>query len=237
MELLKSQSGRVLIESHRGVQRALPENTWPAIKAAQVEGTDLIEVDVQLSADDVAFLHHNYTLEDGARCPSVGWQELQTQRVGGEKLPLLRDVLAWAREEDVHLSLDLKTGFQEFGRLVNSVTALIDDHKYWESVMLIAWDHEELLELKKTIPQAITRILLHARPVDIVALARAAQCNAVGLAYGAARPDDIENLHSNGIAVALAEMWTFDVEMVEELDVDIVCWGQPLEARKALGLE
>ena len=62
LELLKSKTGRTLIESHRGVEGPVPENSWTAIQLGHKLGADLIEVDVQLSQDNVAFLRHNYTL-------------------------------------------------------------------------------------------------------------------------------------------------------------------------------
>ena len=65
LELLKSKTGRTLIESHRGVEGDVPENSWSAIKLGHQLGADLIEVDVQLSRDDVPFLRHNYQLPDG----------------------------------------------------------------------------------------------------------------------------------------------------------------------------
>jgi glycerophosphoryl diester phosphodiesterase len=235
MDLLKSKTGRILIESHRGVEHTYPENTWPAIRAAYSEGADFIEVDVQLSADGVPFLHHNYGLADGGRCHELEWEELETRRVGGEKLPLLSEVLAWARDEDARLSLDLKTGFCAFGHLAEAVTQLIRELDCWNRVMLLGWDHQELLEIKKSYPQATTRALFFGRVVDIVAAAKAARCNAVGLSYGVARPEDVKELHRSGFAASLGLMWELDTNAVEQLDVDIVCWGQPAAVRERLG--
>jgi glycerophosphoryl diester phosphodiesterase len=62
LELLKSKTGRTLIESHRGVEGDLPENSWPAIQRGHQMGADLIEVDVQLSRDGVALSAARWTL-------------------------------------------------------------------------------------------------------------------------------------------------------------------------------
>lgn len=234
MQLLKSETGRVLIESHRGVQDGLPENSWPAIKAAKEQGADLIEVDVQLSKDGVPFVRHNYTLPDGRRCSLENWVELGRMTVDGEAFPLFEDVLAWAKDSRASLSLDLKTGFLPEGLLIRQVASQIQEMDCWGQVMLIAWDHKELLELKRSFPEAVTRILIHGRPIDIIGLVKAAEANAVSLAYGVARRDDVSSLHSKGIAVSLAEMWTFDTTEISNLDIDIICWGKPAEARKAL---
>jgi len=64
LELLKSKTGRTLIESHRGMEGDVPENSWSAIKLGHQLGADLIEVDVQMSQDGVPFLRHNYQSVD-----------------------------------------------------------------------------------------------------------------------------------------------------------------------------
>src|SRR5574341_193087 len=115
LELLKSKTGRTLIESHRGMEGNAPENSWPAIQLGHQLGADLIEVDVQLSQDGVAFLHHNYQLPDGRWCHEVCWEELTRLRIDGEPLPKLEEVLAWSRDVGVILSLDIKNIFNPQG--------------------------------------------------------------------------------------------------------------------------
>src|SRR5215211_3129288 len=111
LELLKSKTGRTLIESHRGIEADVPENSWPAIKMGHELGADLIEVDVQSSQDGVAFLRHNYQLPDGRWCHQMTWDELKELKIDGEPLPKLEDVLNWAHDAGTILSLDLKTFF------------------------------------------------------------------------------------------------------------------------------
>jgi glycerophosphoryl diester phosphodiesterase len=88
MELLRTTTGRILVESHRGCQDVAPENSWLALETGRQMGADLLEVDVQLSQDGTAFLRHNYTLPDGRWCHAVPWSELQTLMVKGHPFPL-----------------------------------------------------------------------------------------------------------------------------------------------------
>ncbi len=85
-----------MIESHRGIEGDVPENSWPAIKLGHQLGADLIEVDIQLSWDGVAFLRHNYQLSDGRWCHDKFWEDLKDLKIEDELLPLLEDVLVWA---------------------------------------------------------------------------------------------------------------------------------------------
>jgi hypothetical protein len=56
LDLLKSVTGRTLIESHRGSVGHAPENSWTAIKTGHQLGADLIEIDVQMSSQQSVHL-------------------------------------------------------------------------------------------------------------------------------------------------------------------------------------
>jgi len=154
LELLRSRTGRVLVESHRGAESLAPPNSWRALKLGHQGGADLIEVDVQLSAEGVAFLRHNYSLPDGRRCREVTWDELARVVVEGELLPKLEDVLAWARDVNARLSLDLKTGFTPEGELTAQVLRVIERTNTADRVMLVAWEHAELVRVKDAHPKS-----------------------------------------------------------------------------------
>lgn len=49
--------------AHRGYQKKFPENTLLAMEEAVSAGAKYLELDVQLSADGVAFIHHDETLQ------------------------------------------------------------------------------------------------------------------------------------------------------------------------------
>lgn len=234
-ELLKSKTGRVLIESHRGAEGLAPENSWAALKLGGESGADFLEMDVQLSRDGVAFLQHNYTLPDGQWCSSVPWAELKEMTIQNEPFPLLEDVLAWAREGDICLSLDLKVGFIPERCLVTEVLRLLNRTQTQAHVMLISWDHIELLQIKLSHPDLTTRALIRGRLVEYADFLKHTRADAVSFTYGVVRPSDVEQVHHAGVAVNLSEMWRPDFEMVKNLDVDMVSWSDPNEARRMLG--
>jgi glycerophosphoryl diester phosphodiesterase len=235
MHLLKSQTGRILIESHRGAEKLAPENSWRGIKLAHELGADLIEVDVQASADGVAFLRHHYTLPDGRACRAVAWRELAELRIGAERLPRVDDVLTWAREVNACLSLDLKTAFTPEFRLTTEVVRLIEKTQTQDRVLLIAWDHAEIAHAKQLCPALKTRALIRGRVMDLPSVIRAARADCVSLSYDLLRPGDVAQMHDLGVAIALAEMWQADFAFAQSSGVDIVSWGDPAEARRALG--
>lgn len=234
-ELLKSKTGRVLIESHRGAEGLALENSWTALRLGGESGADFLEMDVQLSQDGVAFLRHNYTLPDGRWCSSVPWAELKDMTIQDEPFPLLEEVLVWARESNLCLSLDLKVGFIPEKRLSTEVLRLLERTQTQGHVMLISWDHLELLHIKLSRHDLTTRALIRGRLVEYADFLKHTRADTVSFTYGIVRPSDVEQVHRAGVAVNLSEMWCPDFEMVNNLDVDMVSWSDPNEARRMLG--
>src|SRR5215212_1394036 len=231
LELLKSKTGRTLIESHRGVEGDAPENSWPAIQLGHQLGADLIEVDVQLSQDGVAFLRHNYQLPDGRWCHDLTWNELKELKIEGEPLPKLEDVLAWARDAGPHLSLDMKTFFKPEGSLTKEVLLSIERTNTIGNVLLLFFDHEELLHTKLAHPELTVRALVTGRLANFAEYLQQIKADCVSISYGMLCPLDIEDIHSAGISVALGEVWNPKVDLFQTLEIDIFTHGNPVEAR------
>ena len=57
--------GKILTIAHRGGAGLRPENTLAAFEDAMARGADGAELDVQLSADGVAVVHHDFRLNPG----------------------------------------------------------------------------------------------------------------------------------------------------------------------------
>jgi glycerophosphoryl diester phosphodiesterase len=234
LELLKSKTGRTLIESHRGVEGDVPENSLPAIRLGHQLGADLIEVDVQMSRDGVAFLRHNYQLPDGRWCHDVCWDKLQKLKIEGESLPQLEDVLVWARETDVILSLDIKTFFSSEGSLTKEVIHLLERTNTKDHVLLLFVDHNELLQTKLAYPELTVRAPLRGRLAHYAEYLQKIGADCASLSYGMFRPADIEQLHAAGISVVLGELWNPNADLFKTLEIDIFTHGNPVEARKIL---
>jgi glycerophosphoryl diester phosphodiesterase len=234
LELLKSKTGRTLIESHRGVEGDVPENSWSAIKLGHQLGADLIEVDVQLSRDGVAFLRHNYQLPDGRWCHDLTWNELKELKIEDEPLPLLEDVLVWAREKGAHLSLDLKTFFKPEGVLAKEVIRLLERTNTKDNVLLLFFDHEELLHTKLAHPELTVRALLTGRLMNIAEYLQKIKADCVSVSYGMLRPVDIEQIHSIGAAMVLIEFWNQNSDIFQQYDIDVFSVGNPVDGRRIL---
>lgn len=118
--------------AHRGLHdgnRALPENSLPAFAAAAAAGTP-IELDVRLSADGEAVVHHDATLDRltgvAARVADLTTAELATCRLLGTEAAI--PTLAAALEEvagRVPVLVEVKPLPRGNARLVRRVAAVL----------------------------------------------------------------------------------------------------------------
>ncbi|WP_355659996.1 glycerophosphodiester phosphodiesterase family protein [Halomonas salifodinae] len=109
----------VAIIAHRGSSMAAPENSLPAIERAIADGSDYVELDVRLTADDRVVLYHDQTLQrlagDPRRVGELSLEELGTFDLGSwfgdayEGLPIatLEEALVAVRGQAA-LMIDLK---------------------------------------------------------------------------------------------------------------------------------
>lgn len=73
--------GKSLNIAHRGGAALKPENTLAAFSAAIARGYDGAELDVQLSADGVVVVHHDYRLNPAITRHAGGWLTGQTPAI------------------------------------------------------------------------------------------------------------------------------------------------------------
>src|SRR3954470_21476401 len=76
--------------AHRGGAALMPENTMAAFADAIARGCDGAELDVQMSADGVAVVHHDFRLNPGYARQGGVWLTGQTPRIKDLTLAQLR---------------------------------------------------------------------------------------------------------------------------------------------------
>ncbi len=105
--------------AHRGNKVAFPENTMSAFQQALLDGADLIETDLHLSADDIFMCIHDGTVDrttDGhGAVAEMSLGELKTLNAAAsrpdlppEPIPTLGDLVE-ILPADIGLALELKT--------------------------------------------------------------------------------------------------------------------------------
>jgi len=116
---------------HRGARHAAPENTLAAFELARLEGADGVELDVRLDRDGRVIVLHDRTLgrvsngSDTRDVEALGASELRAVSLGGERVPLLADVLAWASERRLRVNVELKRDVSRPLALLRNVSRVV----------------------------------------------------------------------------------------------------------------
>jgi len=162
---------QVEITGHRGDAQHAPENTMAAFEAAREEGADWVELDVQQSKDGVLYVMHDSKVDrttDGSGYSwQLTWEEISNLDAGswkgnqftGEKVPLLSDVLDWARENNVKLNIELKpTGHEK--NFAEQVVDTINEADYLDFCVVTSQDYATVEAVKEYDPDVQTVYVL-----------------------------------------------------------------------------
>ena len=244
LKLRKADTGRALVMGHRGAEALAPENTMAAFKAGLEAGADMLELDVQLTADGRVIVFHDFTL--GRKTPDprwvrdVTWEEIRQLDVGSwfgpryadQRVPLLEEVLAWANGR-VPLCIDVKTGFAFNHRLEEKVVELVERNRMVDQVVIIAWDQFALRRTKALNLEIATGVALCGRFVDLIPLARSIEVNWLSLWWEHSTSEEIAQAQEAGLAVNLV-MFLPDYAEALRMGADIVEAHDPGQAKAVL---
>jgi glycerophosphoryl diester phosphodiesterase len=150
-----------------------PENTLLSFEEAVRRGADLIEMDVQLTADGEVVVMHDTSVDrttDGTGfVRDLSLKRIQSFDAGvwygpdsaGQYVPSLCDVLKrfrdrkTTRQRALGMIIELKTVRGSGGSLADAVVALLQREKFTERVCVISFDAVALQEVRaahKTLP-------------------------------------------------------------------------------------
>lgn len=211
--LLRSQNGYVLICGHRGHNLGAPENTLAAFRLAHELGGTSMEIDTVLTSDDEIVVLHDRLVDrttngKGAVKDLTVSEIIQLDAGGwfgpdfaGERVPLLRQTLALARELDLILEVEVKEKLRltAFDKALQCLIA--EEDGALDRIVMISFDHAHLKRLKGQIPGLRTAGIVHEHFVDPVAVARAADLDELCIDLDVFDPKQAEALHAAGVAI------------------------------------
>jgi glycerophosphoryl diester phosphodiesterase len=177
--MLRSRRGGFLRIAHRGASAHAPENTLAAIAKAAELGADMVEVDLQASADGVLVVLHDAELSRATNGHGSVYahtlDELRRLDAGdGERIPTAEEVIACCAEHDLGIYFELKIGFA-----AAALVPLIQRHKLHARTIVGSFRPDWLADVTAADPTIVVSVLFGSLHVDPVALARAARARYV----------------------------------------------------------
>lgn len=148
------------VTAHRGASAIYPENTMAAFHGAVDQDADWIELDIQQSADGEIFVMHDTNLKRTAGINrntwEMTWEELSQADVGsffgsefaGERIPLLSEVIDFAKENNVRLNIEIKPTGHETD-FEQSVVDLIREKNFEDYCVVTSQNYSVLERVKE----------------------------------------------------------------------------------------
>ncbi len=148
------------ITAHRGASVKYPENTMSAFVGAKELGADWIELDVQQTKDKQIVVSHDTNLGrvtgvnrdiidmDYSEIEKLDAGSFFNKKFKGEKIPLLSDVLKYAKENNIRLNIELKPTGEEVD-FEKQVVDLIKEYNFENRCVITSQVYSVLENVKK----------------------------------------------------------------------------------------
>ena len=231
--------------AHRGAGKRAPENTLAAFRLGHAHGYRMAEFDVKVSADGVAFLLHDETLErttNGAgRADALTWRELALLDAGswhspayaGEPLPSLATIARWTRANDMAVNIEIKpTPGRE--RETGAAVA-IDAAALWKGAdvkpLLSSFSDVALDAAREAVPELPRAWLVEQLPGDWRTTIMRLGCIALDVKHTLLTRELVAEVRGAGLRVATwtvndparaAELASFGVDTIITDAVDVI---------------
>ncbi len=147
------------VTAHRGASRYYPENTLSAFQGAKELGADWIELDVQQSRDGEIFVMHDTNFKRTTGIDNHSWEmdykeiskldagSFFDKRFAGEEIPLLEDVIAFAKKAGMKLNIEMKPTGKEKD-FEQKVAAIIAESDFQENCVITSQEYHVLERMK-----------------------------------------------------------------------------------------
>lgn len=218
-----------------------------AFRGAAEVGSDLIELDVHLSRDDVPVVIHDDTLDRTTDARGLvrerGLEELRRLDAGkGERIPTLEEVVAWAAAGDIALSVEIKQPSPVNGRVpYEGIAERVVEALRGAGVtcLIHSFDHPTIRRARELWPDAATAVSYGSGAlVDPLGLGRSADASGIHPWWTAVSPALCAAAHAAGMHVhGWGATWPPKREEVEALvraGVDSLDANDPRELRRIL---
>lgn len=240
----------VLIAGHRGDKAGAPENTLAAMRLAIAGDADFVETDLQLTADGVPVLMHDWTLDrttDGSGPVwALTWEQLSDLDAGawyapefrGTRVPRLEEFLDLVAPSQKRIILEVKGSWN--AAQLAEVVAEIQSRRLEERVIVASFDIVSLRHLRSVAPD-IPRAVIARQVVGDPAIL-AGTCGAIAIVTSSAfveqQPDAVARIQDAGLGVLLytlndADTWTEAIT----LGVDGIITDRPGELDRWLATD
>ena len=229
---------RMQVTAHRGASRYYPENTMASFEGAKDQGADWIELDVHESSDRQIFVMHDSSFRRTAGVNKSAWDLTYDEIAGldagsffsrnfaGEKIPLLSDVIDFAKRAKIPLNIEIKpSGHEE--SLESDLVNLLREKNFTGQCVVTSQSYGSIAKVKDLDPDIKTIYVMGFAYGNISRLKKA---DGFSVRYTSVTRDLVSRVHNAGreiYAWTVNSRWAID-DMIDRQVDNIITDNVPL---------
>ena len=149
------------VTAHRGASIDYPENTMAAFKGAKMEDADWIEIDVRKTKDNKYVVFHDDTLDRitgvYGTVSDMNLVDLRRLDCGSffdeefadEKMPILEDVIKYAKKNNLKIILDLKNNWEDIDFYEKDIIDMINKYDFADYCIIETPLYKQIRNIKR----------------------------------------------------------------------------------------
>lgn len=245
MKKSRAEGYHMRIFAHRGFSGMYPENTMLAFQKAYEVGCDGIELDVQLTKDEVLVIMHDETIDrttnGKGNIRDYTYEELcQFDCCGNfpgmfefQRIPTLREYLEWVKPTGLLTNIELKNSVYYYRNLEEKVIEMVRELQMEDKIIFSSFNLVSMVKCKQLIPEIPMGFLMETRMDNMGQFAKDnhIEYHHPDLTY--LTKDMVEECHSQGVGV---NVWTVNkkkqMKKLAKWKVDGIFTNYPNKAKK-----
>lgn len=232
--------------AHRGFSGKYPENTMLAFSKAIEIGADGIELDVQLTKDNVPIIIHDEKIDRTTNgtgfVVDYTYEELKQfdasyifKDFGFNHIPTLEEYFELVKDYDIITNIELKTGINEYLGIEKIVLDLIRKYNISEKIIISSFNHFSVLRMKELAPDMKYGFLSEDWIIDAGTYVSNQNVSCYHPRYNNLIPSVIKDLKENNLEI---NTWTVneekDMRYLIENGIDAIIGNYPDLAKKII---
>ncbi len=212
------KAGSIKIIAHRGSSYLCPQNTMSAFLQAKEDGAHAIEIDLRATKDNHLVVMHdkriNRVTRGRGKVSAMTIDKLLSYDFGerfgnlyrGERVPLLSQVLEFAKVTGMYINIEIKQNFSRRYDVERAAVSMCEGEGLLSRVVFSSFDFKLLLRIKELNSNCRTALLFDYPIVEPWRLAKEIGAFALHPSFSVAMKDGfIEKCKEWGIKV---NVWT-----------------------------
>jgi len=231
-----------MIAGHRGAASLAPENTLSGFKKALQAGVKWIELDTQLSADNIPVIFHDETVD---RCTNgknkvadLTFEQLSALDAGswfskefaGEQIQSLAQTLAFFMENDLSMNLEIKIHHDhQVQPLIDNVVKVLEKINFpHEKLIISSFSVLALEHCRKMMPTIRLGYITEHDPLPMLSKLKTLNLYSMHLDYKILSEEMAKEIRQSGLKLVI---WTLnDIQQASKFrdwGVEIIITDKP----------